>query len=61
MGRNTDYKNGERAGIRQAIAWLHSRAKTMNDPNEKAVLNTSAYHIGIDLSRGDPDLVKVTE
>lgn len=35
-----------RNGIRAAITWLHERAKTMNDPKAKTILNTAAFHLG---------------
>lgn len=35
-----------RAGVRTAVAWLHERANTMNDPHAAAVLNVAAFHLG---------------
>jgi hypothetical protein len=58
MGRNDEYLKGEREGIRKAIEWLHQRAKLMNDPKAAGVLNTAAFHLGLDLKR-TPDLRKL--
>jgi hypothetical protein len=33
-------------GIRSAITWLHERAKEMNDPHARAVLNSAAFGLG---------------
>lgn len=41
-----DRENGFRDGIRYAVTWLHDRAKEMNDPWAKAVLNVSAADLG---------------
>ena len=41
-------------GIRRAITWLHDRAKEMNDPHAKAVLNSAATNLGWDLEHGMP-------
>ncbi|RTL72371.1 MAG: hypothetical protein EKK41_05110 [Hyphomicrobiales bacterium] len=46
-------KAAHRAGVRWAIAWLHKRALDMNDPHARDILNSAAYHLGIDLSTGD--------
>lgn len=41
-------RRGHRAGIRWAIAWLHERAGEMNDPHAKTILNTAAFHMGVE-------------
>lgn len=41
-------KLGRRDGIRHAISWLHARAKTMNDPHAKAILNVAASDLGVE-------------
>jgi hypothetical protein len=46
------YRIGLRNGIRLAITWLHNEAKKMNDPHAVALLNTKAFHLGVDLSQG---------
>lgn len=35
-------------GVRACIAWLHERAREMNDPHAKAVLNSAAFNLGVD-------------
>lgn len=35
-------------GIRFAIAWLHERAREMNDPKAKQVLNSAAFSLGVE-------------
>lgn len=39
----------EIAGVRLAITWLHRRAEQMNDPHARAVLNSAAFQLGVDL------------
>jgi hypothetical protein len=39
----------EVAGVRRAIKWLHDRAKAMNDNHAAGVLNTAAFHLGLEL------------
>lgn len=41
----------EVAGVRRAIAWLHKRAKDMNDPHATIVLNSAAFSLGVQLRR----------
>ena len=43
-----EYRRGYHDGLREAIAWLHARAEAMNDPHAKAVLNTAAFHLGVE-------------
>lgn len=40
--------NGFRDGLRFAVTWLHERAREMNDPWAKEVLNTAAFHLGVE-------------
>jgi len=40
-----------REGVRASITWLHSRAKEMNDPRARDILNVAANDLGIDLIR----------
>lgn len=49
MGQMPEYKRGRRDGFRLAITWLHTRASEMNDPHAKAVLNSAAFSLGVDL------------
>lgn len=39
----------EVAGVRRAITWLHQRAQEMNDPHATVVLNSAAFHLGVQL------------
>jgi len=41
-----DRDNGFRDGIRYAVTWLHERAREMNDPWAKALLNVTADDLG---------------
>lgn len=43
-----DRANGFRDGLRFATTWLHERAREMNDPWAKAVLNTAAFNLGVE-------------
>jgi hypothetical protein len=43
-----EYRRGYHDGLREAITWLHARAETMNDPHAKAILNTAAFHLGVE-------------
>ena len=33
-------------GIRAAITWLHEEARSMNDPQARAILNNAAFGLG---------------
>jgi hypothetical protein len=46
--RANEYRRGYHDGLREAIAWLQARAREMNDPHAKAILNTAAFHLGVD-------------
>lgn len=43
-----EYDRGVRDGVRFAVTWIQSRAREMNDPWAKAVLNVAADHLGKD-------------
>ena len=51
VGKIPEYKRGQRDGMRWAVRWLHERAKEMNDPHATVVLNSAAFHMGIDAKR----------
>ena len=34
-------------GVRAAIAWLHEEAGRMTDPHAKGILNSAAFHLGV--------------
>ncbi len=46
MKRALIYLDGYRAARKEDIAWLHDRAKGMNDPHAAAVLNSAASDLG---------------
>ena len=46
--RQPQYRDGQRNAIKWAIAWLHRRAESMNDPNAVAVLHSAAFQMGVD-------------
>lgn len=48
MTQMDPHKRGFRAGQRWAITWLHERAKSMNDPHARDVLNSAAFQMGVD-------------
>lgn len=48
--RANEYGRGYHDGLREAITWLHARAREMNDPHAKAILNTAAFHLGVEVA-----------
>lgn len=64
MSQMDPYPRGRRDGIRWAITWLHKRAVEMNDRRAKAILNSAAFSMGVDLKyerdtdRYDPAFVE---
>jgi len=42
-----DFKRGQAAGKRWAVTWLHDRAKEMNDPHARQVLNSAGFNMGV--------------
>lgn len=50
--RAPEHDQGQRDGIKFAVAWLHSRANEMTDQWAKAVLNCAADHLGKEGKRG---------
>ena len=60
MSRSPEYTQGKRAGIKWAITWLHARAKEMNDPAAKAILDTAAFNMGVEAKRGDVSIKEET-
>jgi hypothetical protein len=48
MSRKPEFDRGFREGYRWAIWWLHKRAREMNDPHAKTILNTAAFHMGVE-------------
>jgi hypothetical protein len=53
MARSEPYMQGRRAGMKWAITWLHERAKSMNDPQAKAILDCAASDLGIENRTND--------
>ncbi len=58
LGKSDGRSLGRRDGIRIAITWLLKRAREMNDPHAKAVLNSAAYSLGQDQKYREPELVE---
>lgn len=44
-------RQGQRAGIRWAIAWLHQHADEMNDPSARLLLNAAAFQMSVAAKR----------
>lgn len=44
--RSQQYLDGAAMMRKRCIAWLHARAKTMNDPHAEAILNSAAENMG---------------
>lgn len=51
MARSPEYEQGNRAGVKWAISWLHERAIEMNDERARAFLNSAAFNMGVDAKR----------
>ncbi|MBN8292866.1 translation initiation factor IF-1 [Rhodobacter sp. NTK016B] len=49
--RDQQYIDGRRNGVKACIAWLHKRADEMNDPHAKAILNSAAFGMGVDMKK----------
>jgi len=47
--RTQEFKDGHACAVSGAIAWLHRRADTMNDNHAKAVLNSAAFNLGVEV------------
>lgn len=47
MDRSHQFRDGYRNAAKEAITWLHSRAKEMNDPSAIAALNVAAHDLGV--------------
>ena len=46
MARSPQYEQGRRSGVKWAVTFLHRRAKQMNDPRARAILDLAADLIG---------------
>jgi hypothetical protein len=44
--RAPQYEHGRRNGVKACVEWLHERAREMNDPHARAILNTAALGMG---------------
>ena len=44
----TEYDRGFKDGLRWAITWLHNNAAEMNDHRARDILNTAAFHLGVE-------------
>jgi hypothetical protein len=47
----TEYDRGFKDGLRWAITFLHNQASEMNDPHARGILNTAAFHLGVEGGR----------
>lgn len=43
----TEYERGHQDAIRAAITWLHTEAKSMNDPHARRLLDGAAFALGV--------------
>ena len=46
--RETEYDRGFKDGLRWAITFIHNRALEMNDSRARTILNTAAFHLGVE-------------
>lgn len=53
MAHSPEWQDGRRNGIKWAIVWLHEHANEMNDQHAKAILNTAAFHMGVEAKATD--------
>jgi len=52
---------GKRDGLRYTITWLHRRANSMNDPQAKAILNSAAFDLGLEIREGHVPPIRETD
>lgn len=55
--RDQHWHDGHRNGVKWAIEWLHRRAKEMNDPHAKEILNTAAFNMGVEAKHESPAMM----
>jgi len=46
MDRSQQFTDGHRRGIKECVAWLHTRAEEMNDEHAKHLLHSAATNLG---------------
>lgn len=51
MSRTLEHMEGYRHAAKEAVDWLHARAKEMEDPKTTQVLNSAAWNLGNYFSR----------
>lgn len=51
MARSEQWQQGKRNGVKACVEWLHGEAERMNDPRARAILNTAALGLGVELKR----------
>jgi hypothetical protein len=59
LGKSDGRSLGRRDGIRAAITWLLKRAREMNDPQAKAILNSAAFSLGQDQKYRESELAEL--
>ncbi len=52
---------GKRDGLRYAITWLHRHAASMNDKSAKAILDSAAFNLGLELRQGHTPYIRESE
>jgi hypothetical protein len=45
--RSTQFIDGYRFAMKQAIEFLHQRAREMNDPKAAMIINATAHSLGV--------------
>lgn len=60
--RSHQYQQGRRNGVKACVEWLHEEAGKMNDPHARALLNTAAWHMGVQFKSSEaPPLIPSAE
>jgi len=49
--RSPQFQQGRRNGVKACVEWLHAEAERMHDPHAKAILNTAALGLGVEMKR----------
>jgi len=45
--RSQQYKDGQRSALKWAVEWFHKQANRMDDPQAKAIMNQTAFELGV--------------
>ncbi|MEK7265406.1 MAG: hypothetical protein AAB227_04820 [Pseudomonadota bacterium] len=51
----TEYDRGFKDGLRWAITFVHNQASEMNDIRARDILNTAAFHLGVEGGNALPE------